>query len=61
MKQTIAEHEEAIRNIEKWVETDRQILMQRIKKQEDDLLYYKTQLERAKRKGLQSFDRHTFE
>ena len=60
MKQTIAEHEECIKNIEKWVETDRQIMMQRIQKQEDDLLYYKTQLERAKRKGLQGFDRHTF-
>lgn len=60
MKNSIQEHEEAIKSIEKWIETDKQIMAQRIKKQEDDLLYYKMQLEKAKRKGLKGFERYKF-
>jgi len=57
MKCTIAEHEKAIEQITRWIETDREILTRRLQKQESDLLIYKTELERAIRKGLTRFER----
>ena len=57
MKRTIAEHEEAIEQIERWIETDREILTRRLEKQEVDLREYIAELGRAVRKGLKSFER----
>ena len=57
MKRTIAEHEEAIEQIERWIETDREILTRRLEKQEVELREYIAELGRAVRKGLKSFER----
>ena len=40
MKCTIAEHKKNIEQIERWIETDRQILTRRLEKQESDLREY---------------------
>ena len=57
MKETIEEHERTIKQIECWIKRDREILNNRLQTQENDLLAYKLQLERAKAKGLKSFVR----
>ena len=57
MRQTIEEHEQAIKAIEGWIARDREILNNRLQTQENDLLAYKLQLERARAKGLKSFVR----
>ena len=57
MRQTIEEHEKTIKAIEGWIKRDREILMNRLEAQENDLLAYKLQLEKAKRKGLKAFVR----
>lgn len=57
MKQSIEDHEGKIKAIEGWIARDREILNNRLQTQENDLLVYKLQLERAKRKGLKAFAR----
>ena len=57
MKQTIKEHRKTISNLEMWLRVDKQYYEERIARQEADLLQYKTELERALRKGLKVFER----
>jgi len=57
IKKTLAEHEQAIKDIEGWIVRDKELLMNRLETQESDLREYIAELGRAVRKGLKSFVR----